>query len=103
MRKDVYHNFSTLFFSTNEQASKPIAYSAVNMSPSWKAAYWQQMIELHEIKIYKLGLIKSKFSRFLLLLLPLCQGCCYQTYDYQNIPEGSRMKGIVATRNVPSA
>lgn len=45
----------------------------------------------------------SKFSHLLLLLLPLCQGCCCQTYDYQNIPEGPRMKGIVATRNAPSA
>lgn len=44
----------------------------------------------------------SKFSHFLLLLLPLCQGCCCQTFDYQNIPEGPRMKGIVATRNTPS-
>jgi|LakMenEpi03Aug12_release.lakeMendotaPanAssembly.Ray.scaffolds.fasta_scaffold00191_11 hypothetical protein len=45
----------------------------------------------------------SKFSHFCLLFLPLCQGCCCQSYDYQNIPEGPRMKGIVATRNAPSA
>jgi hypothetical protein len=44
----------------------------------------------------------SKFSQLLLLLLPIFQGCCCQTYDYQNIPEGPRMKGIVATRNAPS-
>lgn len=44
----------------------------------------------------------SKFSHLLLLLLPIFQGCCCQNYDYQNIPEGPRMKGIVATRNAPS-
>ena len=45
----------------------------------------------------------SKFSYLLFLLLPICQGCCCQTYDYQNIPEGPRMKGIMATRNAPIA
>lgn len=45
----------------------------------------------------------SKFSHLLLLLLPILQGCCFQTYDFQNIPEGPHMKGIVATRNAPSS
>jgi hypothetical protein len=47
----------------------------------------------------------SKLSYFLFLILSVCQECCCSYYedDYQNIPEGPRMKGIVATRNAASS
>lgn len=62
------------------------------------------MIECGICKINTKDFIVLKISYLLLLLLPfLLLGCCCQTCAYQNVPEGPRMKGLVATRNAPSA